>query len=256
LTAVRPSIALNADSTMPIQPLSDSPVAERLSSITNRLSAAAGQRTVELLAVSKTQPPAAIAALASCGQHCFGENYVQEAAAKIAELDSLRLRWHLIGPLQSNKAAQAAALFDCIESVDRPKILALLNSGRAASGRPPLDILLQVNVDDEASKAGCKPGDLPELAKAAEGFPHLRVRGVMGIPAPLPDMNARRRSFAALRGVFEALQSNRAGIDTLSMGMSEDFELAIAEGATRVRVGSALFGPRQSRDSRLELREP
>lgn len=216
----------------------------RLCSLQARLRAAGEGRPVELLAVSKTQPVQAVSTLASCGQSAFGENYVQEAAAKIQTLAGQGLRWHLIGHLQSNKAAQAAGLFDCVESVDRAKLLPLLDAARAASGRPPLDVLLQVNVDDETSKSGCHPEELAALADAAAGFAHLRLRGLMGIPAPRPDLDARQRSFAALRRLFDALKASHPHIDTLSMGMSEDFERAIAEGATRVRVGSALFGPR------------
>lgn len=230
--------------TMPT-PSADAPDAcRRLTALQARLQNASRGRAVELLAVSKTQPAEAIARLASCGQQAFGENYVQEAAAKIEALAGRGLRWHLIGHLQSNKAAQAAPLFDCIESVDRAKLLPLLDAARATSGRPPLDVLLQVNVDDETSKSGCRPEHLAALADAAAGFTHLRLRGLMGIPAPLPDLDARQRSFAELRRLFETVKSAHPGIDTLSMGMSEDFERAITEGSTRVRVGSALFGAR------------
>ncbi|SDD94146.1 hypothetical protein SAMN04488509_11137 [Aquimonas voraii] len=239
-----------------MQAHNETPAAARLSALLRRIGAAAHGRPVELLAVSKTQPAEAVAALAACGQRSFGENYVQEAAAKIAALRTLGLRWHLIGHLQSNKAAQAAPLFDCIESVDRAKLLPLLDAARATSGRGPLDILLQVNIDDEASKSGCAPADVPALAEVAARCPNLRLRGLMSIPAPVPDLAARRRSFAALRGLFEQLRTRYPQVDTLSMGMSEDFELAIAEGATRVRVGSALFGPRGAgnRESAIENR--
>ncbi|WP_298854962.1 YggS family pyridoxal phosphate-dependent enzyme [uncultured Aquimonas sp.] len=241
---------------MPMQSQHETPAAARLSALRNRIDAAARGRAVELLAVSKTQPAEAVAALAASGQRAFGENYVQEAAAKIEALRRLDLRWHLIGHLQSNKAAQAAPLFDCIESVDRAKLLPLLDAARAASGRGPLDILLQVNIDDEASKSGCAPADLPALAEAAARCPNLSLRGLMSIPAPVADLDMRRRSFAALHDLFEQLREQHPQIDTLSMGMSEDFELAIAEGATRVRVGSALFGPRGAgnRESGMENR--
>lgn len=236
-------------------------IAARLHDVRARIAAAA-QRAgrdaagVSLLAVSKTWPAAAVREGAAAGQRAFGENYVQEAAAKIEALRRLDLRWHLIGHLQSNKAAQAAPLFDCIESVDRAKLLPLLDAARAASGRGPLDILLQVNIDDEASKSGCAPADLPALAEAAARCPNLSLRGLMGIPAPVADLDMRRRSFAALHDLFEQLREQHPQIDTLSMGMSEDFELAIAEGATRVRVGSALFGPRGAgnRESGMENR--
>lgn len=238
------SIALNADMTMPNHTSVHTALATRLSELQTRIASAAGDRTVELLAVSKTQAADAVAALAACGQRTFGENYVQEAAGKIERLRDLGLRWHLIGHLQSNKATQAAALFDCIETIDRAKLLPLLECARSATGRGPLDILLQVNIDDEANKSGCRPADLPALADLAANCSHLRLRGIMGIPAPLPDMAARGRSFAALYALYESLKASHPSIDTLSMGMSEDFELAIQQGSTRVRVGSALFGPR------------
>jgi pyridoxal phosphate enzyme (YggS family) len=241
---MRRSIALNVSLTMPIHIQNDTLAAARLSALGDRIAAAAHGRAVELLAVSKTQSAEAIAALAACGQRAFGENYVQEAATKIEALRPLALSWHLVGHLQSNKAAQAASLFDCIESVDRAKLLPLLDAARGASGRDPLDVLLQVNIDDEASKSGCAPGDLPALAEAAAACPNLRLRGLMSIPAPVADLEVRRRSFAALRDLFEQMRQRHPQVDTLSMGMSEDFELAIVEGATRVRVGSALFGPR------------
>jgi pyridoxal phosphate enzyme (YggS family) len=230
--------------------------AARLAAIQSRIERAAAGRDVQLLAVSKTQPADAVAALAACGQTAFGENYVQEATAKIGTLAGRGLRWHLIGHLQSNKAAQAAALFDCIESVDRGKLLPLLDAARAASGRLPLDILLQVNIDDEASKSGCRPEDLPALAAAAAACPNLRLRGLMSIPAPVADPALRRRSFVALRALFERLRADHPAVDTLSMGMSEDFELAIADGATEVRVGSALFGPRGAGNPASAMENP
>lgn len=253
---MRRSIALNANLAMPMQAHNETPVTARLAALRSRIEAAAHGRPVELLAVSKTQPAEAVAELAASGQRAFGENYVQEAAAKIEALRPLGLRWHLIGHLQSNKAAQAAPLFDCIESVDRAKLLPLLDAARGASGLGPLDILLQVNIDDEASKSGCAPADLPALAEAAAACSNLRLRGLMSIPAPVADLEARRRSFAALHGLFEGLRARHPQVDALSMGMSEDFELAIAEGATRVRVGSALFGPRGAgnRESTMENR--
>jgi PLP dependent protein len=226
------------------QPQSKTTLEGRLHAVQQRIEKAAEGHAVQLLAVSKSRAAGEVAALAACGQRGFGENYVQEAASKIADLRGLGLRWHLIGHLQSNKAEQAATLFDCIESVDRPKLLPLLDSARAAAGRDPLDILLQVNVDDEASKSGCTPAALPALARATVDFAHLRLRGLMGIPAPAPDAACRRRSFRRLRELFETLRRTHPQIDTLSMGMSGDFELAIAEGATLVRVGTALFGPR------------
>jgi hypothetical protein len=199
--------------------------------------------TPRLLAVSKTQPAARVAALAAAGQHAFGENYVQEAAAKIAELAPLGLEWHLIGHLQSNKARDAASLFDWVQTVDRAKLVAALARHRNAA-RPPLNVLVQVNIDDEASKHGCRPEEVATLAAAIAAEPRLRLRGLMAIPTPWPDLERRRAAFAQVRRLYDALQAAHPDVDTLSMGMSEDHAVAIAEGATMVRVGTALFGRR------------
>jgi len=215
-------------------------------SVTRRIAAArqaAGAREVTLVAVSKTQPAEAIRALAARGQRAFGENYVQEALAKQRELAGLALEWHLIGPLQSNKCREVAQHFDWLQSLDRAKLVALLARHRPPA-RPPLQVLVQVNVDDEASKSGCAPGDVDALAGLVAAESRLRLRGLMAIPAPLADPARRRDAFRRMRALFDALAARHPGIDTLSMGMSGDFELAIAEGATMVRVGTALFGPR------------
>jgi pyridoxal phosphate enzyme (YggS family) len=204
---------------------------------------AAGRPEVRLLAVSKTKPAEAVAALAAQGQRAFGENYVQEAADKIAALAPLGLEWHLIGHLQSNKADTAARLFDWVQTVDRPKLVDALARHRPAE-LPPLNVLVQVNIDDEGSKSGCAPEDIDALADAVAAQPRLRLRGLMAIPAPFPDEAPRRAAFRRMRALFDALATRHPGIDTLSMGMSGDFELAIAEGATMVRVGTALFGAR------------
>ena len=204
---------------------------------------AAGRPEVRLLAVSKTQPAEAVAALAAQGQRAFGENYVQEAADKIAALAPLGLEWHLIGHLQSNKADTAARLFDWVQTVDRPKLVDALARHRPAE-LPPLNVLVQVNIDDEGSKSGCAPEDIDALADAVAAQARLRLRGLMAIPAPFPDEAPRRAAFRRMRALFDALAARHPGIDTLSMGMSGDFELAIAEGATMVRVGTALFGAR------------
>ena len=217
-----------------------------LSQILQRAAAsaqAAGRPEARLLAVSKTQPTEAMAALAAQGQHAFGEDYVQEAAAKIAALAPLGLEWHLIGHLQSNKADIAARLFDWVQTVDRPKLVDALARHRPAE-LPPLNVLVQVNIDDEGSKSGCAPGDIDALADAVAAQPRLRLRSLMAIPAPFPDEAPRRAAFRRMRALFDALAARHPGIDTLSMGMSGDFELAIAEGATMVRVGTALFGAR------------
>ncbi|MEO7477860.1 MAG: YggS family pyridoxal phosphate-dependent enzyme [Lysobacteraceae bacterium] len=205
--------------------------------------AAAQARDADLLAVSKTRSAAEIRALAMLGQSAFGENYVQEAIAKQHDLADLQLEWHLIGHLQSNKAREAAQAFDWVQSVDRIKLVAALARHRAPE-RPPLNVLVQVNIDDEASKSGCRSDDAFLLADAIASEPRLALRGLMAIPAPDPDMQRRRAAFRALRDLFNAMQERHPRIDTLSMGMSEDFELAIAEGATMVRIGTALFGAR------------
>jgi pyridoxal phosphate enzyme (YggS family) len=200
-----------------------------------------------LLAVSKTQPADAIAGLAALGQHAFGENYMQEAAAKQAALTPdprvPALEWHLIGHLQSNKAKEAAARFDWVQTVDRERLVLALNAHRMPE-QGPLNVLLQVNIDDEASKHGCRPEDVEHLANLVASQPRLRLRGVMVIPAPHPDVEARRPAFRRARQLFESLAAHHPHVDTLSMGMSDDLEIAIAEGATMVRVGTALFGAR------------
>jgi len=210
----------------------------------------AGRPTPRLLAVGKLQPAAAIAALAAAGQRAFGENYVQEAVAKQAELTgdavTAGIEWHLIGHLQSNKAAVAAQAFDWVQTVDRAKLIPLLAAARP-SDRPPLNVLIQVNVDDEASKHGCAPEEAEALADAIATQTRLTLRGLMAIPAPLPDMDRRRDAFGRMKAQFDALSARHPSMDTLSMGMSEDFALAIAEGATMVRVGTALFGARPRR---------
>lgn len=214
-----------------------------LQTIENAAKLAGRPEGVKLLAVSKTRSAAEVAALAAAGQRAFGENYVQEGVAKAAELAHLGLEWHLIGHLQSNKAREAAASFDWVQSLDRPKLVKALDQARPAD-RPPLNVLIQINIDDEASKSGCRPGDVPALAAAVAATPRLRLRGLMAIPAPAPDEAARRASFRRLKHAFDQLATEHPGLDTLSMGMSDDFPLAIAEGATLVRIGTALFGPR------------
>jgi hypothetical protein len=196
-----------------------------------------------LLAVSKTQPADAVAALASAGQHVFGENYVQEAASKQDALASLGLEWHLIGHLQSNKAKEAAARFDWVQTVDRERLVQALAKYREP-GLSPLNVLIQVNIDDEASKHGCQPDDVGELAALIAAQPVLALRGLMVIPTPHADIEARRPAFRHARELFDLLAAKYPQADTLSMGMSDDLEIAVAEGATLVRVGTALFGAR------------
>ena len=198
---------------------------------------------VNLLAVSKTKPAAAIRELATQGQRAFGENYVREAIAKQNEMADLNLEWHLIGPLQSNKCREAAQHFDWLQSLDREKLIEPLNRFRPANAAP-LNVLIQVNIDGEASKSGCAPAAVPKFAEAIARAPRLCLRGLMAIPEPHPDPTHRRGAFTRVRDLFDALRADHPGIDTLSMGMSDDFELAIAEGATLVRIGTALFGAR------------
>lgn len=218
---------------------------EVLQSIEN-VSGAAG-RPARLLAVSKTQPADAIRELARQGQRAFGENYVQEALAKQASLADLDLEWHLIGHLQSNKAADAARHFDWVQSVDRPKLVPALARHRPA-GAPPLKVLVQVNIDDETSKHGCPPDAVASLAAAISAEPQLQLRGLMAIPAPHPDPERSRMAFRAMKTLFDQLARMHPGVDTLSMGMSADYPLAIEEGATLVRIGTALFGARPTKE--------
>lgn len=198
---------------------------------------------VRLLAVSKLQPATAVAGLAAQGQHAFGENYVQEAAAKAEALAELGLEWHLIGHLQSNKAELAAKVFDWVQTVDRAKLVTALARHRPAD-RPPLNVLIQVNIDDEDSKHGCQPDEVNVLAEAIAAEPRLCLRGLMAIPAPFPEPARRMAAFARMKDLFDALAARQRQVDTLSMGMSADFADAIAAGSTMVRVGTALFGHR------------
>lgn len=201
-----------------------------------------------LLAVSKTQSVDAIAALAAQGQRAFGENYVQEALPKIEALQSLGLEWHLIGHLQSNKADLAARHFDWVQSVDRLKLIDALARHRP-EGAAPLNVLIQVNIDDEASKHGCQPTAVADLAAAIVLQPALSLRGLMAIPAPHEDPEPRQTAFERMATLFHELKQRHPHIDTLSMGMSADYALAVSHGATMVRVGSALFGTRPTRSS-------
>lgn len=205
---------------------------------------------VTLLAVSKTFGPDAVADAMAAGQRAFGENYIQEGVEKILALrashPSAALEWHCIGPVQSNKTRLVATHFDWVQSVDRAKLLPLLDKERPAD-RGPLNVLLQVNIDGEASKSGCAADEVMALADEAAALPRLALRGLMAIPEPHPDEAHRRAAFARMRALFERVRERHASVDTLSMGMSDDWPLAVAEGATLVRVGSALFGARPAK---------
>jgi len=203
--------------------------------------------TIRLLAVSKGQNVDAIRAVYALGQRAFGENYVQEAVAKADALADLPdIEWHLIGPLQANKTRLAAQRFAWVETVDRAKIAERLGSGRDAR-LPPLSACVQVNISGEASKAGVDPDAALPLLRSVASLPRLAVRGLMGIAEPTSDVGRQRAQFGTLRKLFEAARDEGMQLDTLSMGMTADLEAAIAEGATLVRVGTALFGPRDSK---------
>ena len=222
-----------------------STIAENIAKVRARIREAAqaferNPESIGLLAVSKTRPAQDLREAHATGQRDFGENYLQEALSKQAELADLDLVWHFIGPIQSNKTRQIAEQFHWVHSVDRLKIALRLSEQRPPH-LPPLNICLQVNVSGETSKSGCSPEELPALARAVAQLPHLRLRGLMTIPEPNDDPQAQRLPLARLRQLRDTLDMD---LDTLSMGMSQDLEAAIAEGATWVRIGTALFGTR------------
>ena len=223
-------------------------ISAQLQAVIARIDAAARQggrspEAITLLAVSKTWPAAAVREAAAAGQRAFGENYVQEGVDKASELVALGLQWHFIGPLQSNKTRAVAEVFDWVHSVDRLKIAQRLSEQRPETA-PPLQVCLQVNISGEASKSGVALGEVGLLARQVAQLPRLKLRGLMAIPAPTDDFSQQRQTFARLREVFEQLNRDGLMLDTLSIGMSHDLEAAIAEGATIVRVGSAIFGER------------
>jgi len=203
---------------------------------------------VNLLAVTKTCPGVSVREAAAAGQRDFGENYVQEAVGKIEELADLRaqVRWHLIGPLQSNKAREVATHFDWVHAVDRMKLAQRLSDLRPPE-LPPLQVCLQVNISGEDSKSGVAPDAALALAREVATLPRLKLRGLMAIPEPEGDLAAQRAPHRALRKLFEAMNAEGLELDTLSIGMSADLEAAIAEGATWVRVGTAIFGSRAAK---------
>lgn len=227
------------------------PIAESLAAVRARIAAAcaaAGRPPddVALLAVSKAFGVDAIRAALAAGQRDFGENYLQEALPKIAALPRADLCWHFIGPIQSNKTAEIARHFDWVHSVDREKVARRLAEQRPAE-LPPLQVCVQVNISGEASKSGVAPEGAAALCRAVVALPRLRLRGLMAIPAPGKSGDGPRAAYRHLRELLEALRREGFELDTLSAGMSDDLEAAIAEGATRVRVGTAIFGTRQKR---------
>jgi PLP dependent protein len=223
-------------------------IAANLQAVRARIAAAcaaAGRQAdaVQLLAVSKTWPAASVREAVAAGQRAFGENYVQEAVGKAADLAGLGLEWHFIGPLQGNKSRLVAENFAWAHSVDRLKIAERLAAQRPP-GLAPLQVCIQVNVSGEASKSGCTPDQAAALAHATAALPGLRLRGLMAIPEPSDDEHLQRSRFALLRQLRDRLNADGLQLDTLSMGMSHDLEAAIMEGATLVRVGTAIFGER------------
>ncbi len=223
-------------------------IAANLQAVRARIARAAAlaQRNpddIRLLAVSKTFPAGDIVAAHAAGQSAFGENFLQEGVGKVCELAHLNLEWHFIGPIQSNKTRAIAEHFAWVHSLDREKIAQRLNDARPAH-LPPLNVLIQVNVSGEPSKSGVAPGEERILADSILRLPRLRLCGLMTIPEPTPEVSLQRQRFALLRRLQQRLQSDDPGIHVLSMGMSDDLEAAIAEGATLVRVGTAIFGAR------------
>jgi hypothetical protein len=220
----------------------------RLAAVHTRIEAAARRAgrdpgTVRLVAVSKQQPATAVAAAADAGQQDFGENYVLEAVEKIEALRGRPLTWHFIGQLQGNKTREVAERFQWVHTVDRARIATRLDAQRPHHAGA-LDVLLQVRLEDEPGKGGVPPAALPQLADVVSRLPRLRLRGLMCIPPPAADETARRGQFRRLRELLEELNAHGHALDTLSMGMSDDLEAAVLEGATMVRIGTAVFGPR------------
>jgi pyridoxal phosphate enzyme (YggS family) len=225
-----------------------STISEGLQAITARIGAAAATagrapEDIELVAVSKTFPPEDIRVAFACGQRAFGESYVQEALDKINDLRDLPLEWHFIGPIQSNKTRAIAEAFQWVHSVDRLRIAQRLSDARPAS-LAPLQVCLQVNISGEASKSGVAPAEVAQLAEQVRHLPNLKLRGFMTVPRPTDDPEAQRVAFRSMRRLLDSVQALGIPLDTLSMGMSDDLEAAIREGATIIRIGRAIFGER------------
>ena len=223
-------------------------IAQRLEIVRERITHAERQAgrppgSVQLLAVSKTRPINDLRAALTAGQTRFGESYLQDALPKIATLADAPIEWHFIGPIQSNKSREIAEHFAWVHSVERLKIARRLSEQRPAE-LPPLNICLQINTSGEASKAGVSPDEALALARSVADLPHLKLRGLMTIPAPAGDFEQQRVPFRQLRELFEQLNAEGLALDTLSMGMTDDLEAAIAEGSTIVRIGTAIFGAR------------
>lgn len=223
-------------------------IADNLAAVQTRIAHAAracgrDPRGIQLLAVSKTQSPQAVREAAQAGQHDFGENYVQEALDKQISVANPALIWHFIGPIQSNKTRAIAENFAWVHSVDRLKIAQRLSAQRPANA-PPLNVCIEINVSGEASKSGVSAEAAGGLAEQMAALPQLRLRGLMAIPAPTSDVQQQHAAFAQVRVLFDALNQRGLNLDTLSMGMSDDMEAGIAEGATIVRIGTAIFGAR------------
>lgn len=214
-----------------------------LATIQSIKAATQAPQAISLLAVSKAHSSQAIREVYTAGQHAFGENYVQEALEKQCELEDLEITWHFIGPIQSNKTQLIAQHFSWVHSIDRLKIAQRLNDARPTDSAP-LQVCIQVNISNEVTKGGVKPEELASLATAISALPRLKLRGLMAIPAPTPDPEQQRTQFKQVRQCYDALKAKGFPLDTLSMGMSDDYPIAIEQGATIVRIGSALFGSR------------
>lgn len=223
-------------------------IADNLNNIRSRMAAALANtpnrsNNVRILAASKQQPTAAIRELAALDVRDFGENYLQDALPKIEALRDLDLCWHFIGQIQTNKTRLIAQHFDWVQSLDRRKIARRLNDQRPAA-LAPLNVCLQVNISGESSKAGVAPAEVEQLAAATAALPRLKLRGLMAIPRAEPEYQQQLKAFTRLKLIFDRLNARGLQLDTLSMGMSHDFEAALAAGATMLRIGQALFGPR------------
>lgn len=227
-----------------------STIAANLQAVRRRISEAlqGDSRAVTLVAVSKSQPPEKVREARAAGCLDFGESYVQEALPKMAALAGLQASWHFIGRVQTNKARDVAEHFDWVHAVDRPRVAAALSRARPAS-LPPLDFCIQVNISAEATKGGVAPGDALSLAREVRGLPGLRLRGLMGMARPTERREEQLAQFAILARARREMGAAGIALDTLSMGMSDDFEAAIEEGATMVRIGTAIFGARMATPS-------